>query len=108
MPGSIVPFVTLTAATSTGAGLSTDFGSAKSNITMVVSQTGTVTAGVVSLQLSQDGTNWVHFANTGALSTALGNLAISASGEAWRYARANITSAIVGGGSVSASIMAVE
>ena len=102
-PGSTTPFTTLTAA-STGTGLSVDYGRAQNDITMAILVTGTVTSGTVSLQASQDGTNWVDVNSTTTLVTNT-NDKLAATGEAWRYARGAITSSIIGGATVTCTLM---
>src|SRR5258705_12982701 len=51
--GTATATTSLTAAT-TGTGTSVDFGTSKSNITMAILVTGTVTAGVMGIDTSQD------------------------------------------------------
>lgn len=101
--GTTTATTSLTAAT-TGTGTTVDFGSAKSNITMAILVTGTVSAGVVTMDVSHDGTNWVP---DGTVNPATGiNSMLTVSAEAWRYARARISTNITGGGSVTCTFMA--
>lgn len=99
---SVTPTTTLSAVT-TGTGTAVDFGRAQNDITMAVLVTGTVTAGTVALDVSQDGTNWIMF-STGTLSTNT-NTKLTASGEAWRYARGRVTVNITGGATATCTIM---
>lgn len=92
----------LTAQSATGAGTTVDFGSAKQQISLAVLSNAGVSAGVVALEVSQDNTNF--FRTLGAALTAPGVTAITVQG-AWRYARGNVTTTIVGG-TVDASLMA--
>lgn len=99
---SVTPVTTLSAAT-TGTGTTVDFTRAQNDITMAILVTGTVTAGVVALDVSQDGTNWIMF-STGNLTTNT-NSKLTATGEAWRYARGRVTTNITGGATVTCTLM---
>lgn len=99
---SVTPVTTLSAAT-TGTGTTVDFGRAQNDITMAILVTGTVTAGVVALDVSQDGTNWIMF-STGNLTTNT-NSKLTATGEAWRYARGRVTTNVTGGATVTCTLM---
>ncbi len=101
--GSTPAFTSLTNAT-TGTGLTADFGAPQANITTEVIVTGTVTTGVVTLDTSQDGTNWVPNGNLTPISNTNGM--ISVSNEAWRYGRARISTNIAGGATVTCTLMA--
>lgn len=94
----------LTTATDTGPGSSADLLVAKARVSMTVVVNGTVTGGVVALEASQDGTNWVKVNSVGPLSTGVNRFCHLPVG-AYRYFRANVVTAITGGGSVSATIM---
>lgn len=100
--GALVSSATLTAQSATGAGTVADFGSGKQNVTIAVTASAGVSAGVVSLEVSQDNTNW--FATAGGALTAPGVTSTTVTG-AWRYARGNVTTTITGG-TVSATLMA--
>lgn len=100
--GVLVSSATLTAQSATGAGTVADFGSGKQNVTIAVTASAGVSAGVVSLEVSQDNTNW--FATAGGALTAPGVTSTTVTG-AWRYARGNVTTTITGG-TVSATLMA--
>lgn len=100
--GSISPTTTLTAA-ATGTGTTVDFGSARQNISMAILVTGTVTAGSVALDVSQDGTNFVQFSTVTPVTNT--NNKLTASNEAWRYARGRIATNITGGATVTCTLM---
>lgn len=100
--GSLVAATTLTAQSATGAGTVVDFGSGKHAISLAVTASAGVSAGVVALEVSQDNTNW--FRTNGSALTAPGVTATTVTG-AWRYARGNVTTTITGG-TVSATVMA--
>ncbi len=101
--GTATATTSLTAAT-TGTGTSVDFGASKSNITMAILVTGTVTAGVMGMDTSQDGTNWV---SDGTVNLATNtNTMLTVSAEAWRFARARVTTNITGGATATCTIMA--
>lgn len=92
---------TQTAAT-TGNGTTIDFGAAKQCITLVVTASAGTSAGVVTLQLSQDNTNFYSHTTT-ITTSAPGVFSVSVTGVAFRYARGAITTTITGG-TVSATI----
>lgn len=96
---------TLTAAT-TGDGTTVDHGSAKANTSMIIIVNGTVTAGVVDLQVSQNGSDWVKISSSSTLATGV-NQQLTLSSAAYRYARGVVSTTVTGGGSVTATIMAV-
>lgn len=100
--GTLISSATLAAQSATGAGTVADFGSAKQSITIAVTASAGVSAGVVSLEVSQDNTNW--FSTAGGALTAPGVTSTTVNG-AWRYARGNVTTTITGG-TVSATLMA--
>lgn len=102
--GTIVATTTLNAVSAAGAGTVADFGAAKANISLVVIASSGSTAGTVALQVSQDNTNWYQHITT-ISTTAPGVYQTSTNNLAFRYARANITSLIVGG-TVTATLMA--
>lgn len=101
--GTLLSNNTLTAASATGAGSTVDLGSARANITLAVTSSAGVSAGVVALEVSQDNTNWFRSTTTVTTNAASTVFQTSLVG-AWRYARANITTTITGG-TVSATIM---
>jgi len=100
--GSTTSTTTLSAVT-TGTGTTVDFGTAGNDISMAVLVNGTVSAGSVALDVSHDGTNWVMFSNVTPVTNT--NTKLTASGEAWRYARGRIATNITGGATVTATIM---
>lgn len=103
--GVAVAGTTLTARSSTGTDASgaIDFGTARANITLVITTSAGVSAGATALELSQDNTNWFRrtAVTTNTASTVFQDSAVGA----WRYARGNVTTAITGG-TVSATLMA--
>jgi len=100
--GSLIAAQVLSAQSSTGPSGTVNFGSAKQNITIAITAGSGVTAGAVALEVSQDASNW--FRVTPVTQSAQGVTQANQQG-AWRYGRANITTAITGG-TVSATIMA--
>lgn len=96
-----------TIAAQTGAitGTTVDFGGAKANISAMILAGAGVSAGVIDLQVSHDGNNWVKFGNSSAALTASTNQQLTATGVAFRYARA-VSSTNVTGGNVTVTIMA--
>lgn len=101
--GVLVAATTLTAQGTTGAGTTADLGSARANVTLVITTSAGVSAGAVALELSQDNVNWFRrtAVTTNTASTVFQDSAVGA----WRYARANVTTGITGG-TVSATLMA--
>lgn len=93
---------TLTTQSAVASGTTVDFGAAKQCITLVVTAGAGVSAGVVTLQLSQDNTNFYAHTTT-ITTTAPGVFSVSLTGVAFRYARGSITTTITGG-TVSATI----
>jgi len=96
--------VTTLSGVTSGTGTTVDFGSAQTNISMAILVNGTVVAGVVILDVSHDGTNWVQFANLTPVTNT--NTKLTASTEAWRYARGRIGTPITGGATITATLMA--
>ena len=101
--GSTTATNTLTAVT-TGTGATVDFTNAKSNVTMMVRVNGAATGGVVALQGSQDGTNWVTIASSSQFATGV-NQYVSLTNGAFRWFRGLITENVAGGGNVTVSLM---
>jgi hypothetical protein len=101
--GTLVAGTALTAQATTGAGSAVDFGSGRANVTLAITTSAGVSAGAVALELSHDQANWFRrtAVTTNTASTVFQDSAVGA----WRYARANVTTAITGG-TVSATIMA--
>lgn len=94
---------TLSAKSTVGAGTTIDFATAVSHVSMVLSKTGTVTGGLVAVEASQDGTIWKrrHIVDV----TATPVISCDFSSGAYRYWRGNVIKAILGGGSVTATLM---
>ena len=102
-PVPVAASVTLNAVKLAGPGATVDFLIAKAQVTSVVVVTGEVTGGLVALEASHDGTNWVFY---GSAKPRTGvNQPIVSNVGAFRYWRANVLSAIVGSGSVTATLM---
>ena len=100
--GILTAPATLTNQSATANGTTVDFGAAKQCITLVVTAGAGVSAGVVTLQVSQDNTNF--YAHTTTITTsAPGVSQTSITGVAFRYARGVISTTITGG-TVSATI----
>ncbi len=100
--GSLVSASTLNAQTAVGPGVVVDFGSGKARISGVTTASGGVSAGATTLMVSQDSVNYVP--GTAQVFTANGVKADTITG-AYRYARVDITTTVVGG-TVSATLMA--
>lgn len=102
--GVVTSQTSLNAVTANGNGTVVDLGSAYSNISFVVSTTGTPTGGTVTLSVSVDNTVFVATATTASVGTnpttsSLGNVA-------YRYVRLDLTG-LTGGASptVTAKVM---
>lgn len=91
----------------TGAGVTIDFTDAKAKVTAVLVPSGSVTGGLVALEASQDGVNWVTVYIFDPGFTAANQFYSNTNG-AFRYWRGNVTSPITGGGSVSATLMEAD
>lgn len=92
--------ITLNALSAVGPGVVVDFGSAKSNVSMVF--LGTVASGTVVLDVSHDSSTWFQTGTPIAITTTPQNIAVS--NNAFRYARGRITE-VVTAGTVSATVM---
>lgn len=101
--GFILSGTTINGASSNINGGGVDGGSARSNWTAFVFPTGALT-GTISIDLSDDGGNWVPSGSTGNF-TAATNLGVFSTGRASRYARANLTGS-AGVGTVTVRLMA--
>lgn len=79
-----------------------------SNHTMVAIPAGTIAGGVVTIEMSLDGTNWFIPAGTSTITLATATVAgINITGVA-RFLRANITTVVSGaGGSVTVQVASV-
>lgn len=106
-------------AATTGNGLTVDFGAASNAIAFAVTVAGTITGGAVQFQVSVDNVTWftvpsaslTSFTGTAAnpftLPAGPGPVALFVcQNTAFRYARANVSSNVTGGGTVSVMITA--
>lgn len=100
---STFAIASLTNATAISDGLMLDLGRAGLSLTMFVKVNGTVTGGGVELQASHNGIDFVPIARTGTIQTATNERIFTV--EPWRYMRASIFDTIVGGGSVTCTLM---
>lgn len=100
---STVPVVSADAVVTAGEKSMVDFTSAKSQVSAVVSISGTVTGGSVSIEASHDGLVWVKLAAFVLVEPK--NWAWDLSTGAYRYFRANVLGAIKGGGAVTVTFM---
>ena len=100
---SVTPTTTLSAVT-TGTGTAVDFARAQNSISMAIIVSGTVTAGMLALDVSHDGTNWVQVTTTNVTTNT--NNKLVASNEAWRYARGRVVTNVTGGATVTCTLMA--
>lgn len=100
---SAIPSTSLSAASAVGAGATVDFLAAKVNVTMVVIPSGTITGGLITMESSQDGTNWV----THRVMEPMTDLKMGCDGSpgVYRFWRASILTAITGGGTVTTTFM---
>ena len=101
--GPLTAGTTINAGSGTANGTTIDYGAAKANITLVVTASAGVSAGVVALEVSHDNTNWYRHTTT-VTTSAPGTLQASVTGMAFRYARGVIATAITGG-TVTCTIM---
>ena len=72
--------------------------------TMVVTGTGIFTTGAAQLQGSLDNATWFNL--SAALTLAVGAVSNVTTGQTWRYARVNTSTAVTGGGTVTGVQMA--
>lgn len=101
--GFVLGAVTINGASTNINGGAVDGGSARANWTAFVFPTGTLT-GTLTMELSDDGGNWVPSGSTGTIVAAT-NQGIYSTGRAARYARVNLTGA-GGSGTVTVRMMA--
>lgn len=101
--GFVLSGTTLNSVSGNTSGTAVDGGSARSNWTAFVFPTGTLT-GTLTLELSDDGGNWVPSGTTGTIVAAT-NQGMYSTGRASRYARVNLTGA-GGAGTVLVRMMA--
>jgi hypothetical protein len=97
--GGIPAVASLTAVSATGPGTALDGGITRTNPVMAVTTSAGVSAGVVQLQGSFDGTTWFNMPATSAITTNVASIT-TVTAVAWgvaRFLRANITTIITGG-----------
>lgn len=121
--GNVNPVASLAGVT-TGTGTTVDFGTAQQAISFSITAVGTVTAGAVTMEISQDGSNWVappapsatnlNFNNNSAATLANPYTLVSnttalftVTAAVVRYARARVSTNVTGGAVVAVSISAV-
>lgn len=83
-----------------------DFTTAKSRVTAVLVRAGTITSGLVQVQASHDGTNWVVVYTFDP--SIAGNQSWNATSGAFRYWRGSIPRTVAGGGTVSVTFMEAD
>lgn len=101
--GFVLGGTTLNGVSANATGTAVDGGSARSNWTAFAFPTGTLT-GTLTLELSDDGGNFVPSTSSGTIVAAT-NLGVFSTGRAARYARVNLTGA-GGAGTVLVRMMA--
>lgn len=101
--GFILGGVTIAGASTNIPGAAVDGGSARANWTAFAFPTGTLT-GTLTMELSDDGGNWVPSGTTATIVAAT-NVGLFSTGRAARYARVNLTGA-GGVGTVTVRMMA--
>jgi hypothetical protein len=101
--GTVLSGTTIAGASTNISGAGVDAGSAKANWTAFCFPTGTLT-GTVTLELSDDGGNWVPSGTTGTIVAAT-NQGLFSTGRASRYARVNLSGA-GGTGTITVRMMA--
>lgn len=92
----------ITAATGAITGTTVNFATPKRNISLAIIVGAGVSGGVIDLQVSQDGNNWIKHSSSSAL-VASTNQILTAANVAFQYARA-VTSTNVAGGNVTVTI----
>ena len=103
---SLIPVATITSRSAAFTGATVDFVDARRAVSMVLIVTGICTGGVVRVEASQDGANFVDLA---AMTPTTGvNQVYSNTAGAFRYWRARIVVPVTGGGSVSATFMEAD
>jgi len=101
--GFVLGATTINGASTNINGAAVDGGSARANWTAFCFPTGTLT-GTLTLELSDDGGNWVPSGTTGTVVAAT-NQGLYSTGRAARYARVNLTGA-GGSGTITVRMMA--
>lgn len=92
---STVPNVSLSAGGGTATGTTIDFLVAKKTVSAAVIPSATLTSGVVSIEVSQDNSNWIVMRMVDLVARA--PVAVNIAGVAFRYWRANVVVALTGG-----------
>lgn len=82
-------------ATAAGPGSTVDFLTAKKTVTAVIVVSATLSEGVVTIEASQDNLNWIPLRTCPM--TDMQSMAVPLSDVAFRYWRANLAVAAVGG-----------
>lgn len=95
----------LTGASSTGAGSTVDFTTAKRNVTLMVVPSATLTAGVLTVEGSMDGVSWAVIRVVELADRQ--NSVVNFTGYALRYWRASLARAVTGG-TVKATFMEAD
>lgn len=96
--GSEISFTTLNAQSAVGNGTAQDFAACYSNVTMVIAPSaGNLSAGVVALEGSLNGTNWVEIGTPITYSGTSVTEDITVSGIAMRHFRGVIKTEVTGG-----------
>lgn len=80
---------------SVASGVTVDFTTAKKNVTAVIVPSATLSGGIVTIEASQDNTNWVTQRVVDV--TGRENYAVHTQGVAFRYWRASVVRALSGG-----------
>jgi hypothetical protein len=90
------PLVSLSAVSATGPGTALDSVTCRGNAVATVTASAGTTAGQVTIQGSLDNVNWVTVGSP-VTTSAAGTTAVTATGQFYRFIRANVTTTIVGG-----------
>ena len=94
----IQPFTSMSAVSAVSNGTGVDGGICRLNHSMAVTTSAGVSAGVVQLQGSFDGTNWFNFPGTSSVTTNAATTTFAATVTCpARFVRAAITTIITGG-----------
>lgn len=92
---SAVPNTSLSAGSGVASGTTIDFLTAKKTVTAAVTPSAILSAGVVTIEASQDNSNWITLRVVGL--DSIRATAVSFEGVAFRYWRANVAQALSGG-----------
>lgn len=99
---SVLPFTSVSAATSTGPGSSLDLDGTASEVTMYVALTGAPSSSTVSIQISLDDAHW---SSIGSVSG--GGFVTPSNSHLFRYVRANVTDLTGGTSPTVTAVLAV-